>query len=64
MMELIYNKEQIFDSYARHSVVAERSIQAVDKSEKSIMSEIVFKEQERLGFSDRVLSDEDDGVAG
>lgn len=51
MMEILDNKQQLFDSYARDSVVAESSLQAKDITERSIMDKIVEQEQKRLGLT-------------
>ena len=51
MMEILDTKEQIFDSYARDSVVAESSAQAVDVTEKSLKERILSMEQKRLGLA-------------
>jgi len=50
MMIMLQNKQQLFDSYARDSVVAESSYQAVDISEKSLIDEILRAEQKRLNI--------------
>ena len=50
MMEILDNKQQLFDSYARDSVVAESSLQAKDITERSLMDKIVAQEQKRLGL--------------
>lgn len=50
MMEILGNKQQLFDSYARDSVVAESSLQAKDITEKSLIDQIVSQEQKRLGL--------------
>ena len=51
MMEMLDSKEQIFDSYARDSVMAESSTQAVDITEKSLKERILSQEQKRLGLA-------------
>lgn len=51
MMEILNNKQQLFDSYARDSVVAESSLQAIDITEKSLIDKIVAEEQKRLGLT-------------
>jgi superfamily II DNA or RNA helicase len=51
MMEMLSNKQQLFDSYARDSVVADSSLQAKDITEKSLINQILEKEQTRLGFA-------------
>lgn len=51
MMEILGNKQRLFDAYARDSVVAESSLQAKDISEKALIDQIVAQEQERLGFA-------------
>lgn len=51
MLEILDSKEQIFDSYARDSVVAQSSTQAVDVSEKSLKEQILSQEQKRLGLA-------------
>jgi SNF2 family DNA or RNA helicase len=48
MMTILQNKQQLFDSYARDSVIAESSYQAVDVSEKSLIDEILREERKRL----------------
>lgn len=50
MMIMLQNKQQLFDSYARDSVIAESSYQAVDVSEKSIIDEILMAERKRLNL--------------
>lgn len=51
MMEILGNKQRLFDAYARDSVVAESSLQAKDISEKALIDQIVAQEKERLGLS-------------
>ena len=53
MMEILGNKQQLFDSYARESVVAESSLQAKDITEKGLIDQIVSQEQIRLGLTIR-----------
>lgn len=48
MMTMLENKQQLFDSYARDSVIAESSYQAVDVSEKALIDEILKVERKRL----------------
>jgi superfamily II DNA or RNA helicase len=59
MMEILDTKEQIFDSYARDSVVAESSTQAVDITEKSLKERILSQEQKRLGLAGNQGTGED-----
>ena len=51
MMEILGNKQQLFDAYARDSVVADSSMQAKDITEKSLMNRILEQEQKRLGLA-------------
>lgn len=51
LMTILQNKQQLFDSYARDSVIAESSYQAVDVSEKSLIDEILRVERKRLNGS-------------
>ena len=37
MMEILSNKQRLFDAYARDSVIAESSDQAIDITEKSLI---------------------------
>lgn len=50
MMELLNNKQRIFDSYARDSVVVESSLEAIDTTEKSLIDRIVAEEKKRLNL--------------
>lgn len=51
MMEILSNKQRLFDAYARDSVIAESSDQAIDITEKSLIDQIVSQEQRRLGLT-------------
>lgn len=51
MMELLNNKQRIFDSYARDSVVVESSNEAVDITEKELIEKILNEEKKRLGYN-------------
>lgn len=50
MMIILQNKQQLFDSYARDSVIAASSYQAVDVSEKSLIDQILREERKRLNL--------------
>ncbi|MDO9493948.1 DEAD/DEAH box helicase [Acetobacterium sp.] len=56
MMTILQNKQQLFDSYARDSVIAESSFQAVDVSEKSLIDRILAEERRRLSLPDQQTS--------
>lgn len=56
MMTILQNKQQLFDSYARDSVIAESSYQAVDVSEKSLIDRILAEERRRLSLPDQQTS--------
>lgn len=58
MMIILQNKQQLFDSYARDSVIAESSYQAVDVSEKSLIDQILVKERGRLNLPEQETSQE------
>lgn len=58
MMTILQNKQQLFDSYARDSVIAESSYQAVDVSEKSLIDQILAKERGRLNLPEQETSQE------
>ncbi len=45
--------QNTFNTYARDSVVADFSLQAKDITEKSLINQILEKEQTRLGFTVR-----------
>lgn len=51
MMEILSTKQRLFDAYARDSVVAASSDQAIDITEKSLIDQIVSQEQKRLGLT-------------
>lgn len=48
MLEILDTKERLFDEYARRSVIAESTPEAVDISEASLAKMVVEAEQERL----------------
>lgn len=48
--------QQLFDSYACDSVIAESSYQAVDVSEKSLIDRILAEERRRLSLPDQETS--------
>ncbi|MGO2655019.1 MAG: DEAD/DEAH box helicase [Pseudoclavibacter sp.] len=50
LVQLLRDKREIFDSYARTSVMAERAPEATDLSESEIAVQIIKAERERLGF--------------
>ncbi len=56
MMTILQNKQQLFDSYARDSVIAESSYQAVDVSEKSLIDQILTEERRRLSLPEQQTS--------
>ncbi|MFJ7177253.1 DEAD/DEAH box helicase [Streptomyces massasporeus] len=49
MVEMLKNKSRLFDAYARRSVVAESTPDAVDVSDMAMARQIVEEEQARLG---------------
>lgn len=51
MVEMLGEKQRIFDEYARGSEVAASSPEAVDQSEKKLAAEVVEMEMERLAVS-------------
>lgn len=63
MMEMLYNKQQIFDSYARDSVIAESSEQATDVTEKSLIDRIVAQEQKRLRSNGKSAQDSQEDIS-
>lgn len=48
LMEVLGNKQDLFDQYAKDSLIGETAPQAKDISEKSVMKQIVQMERERL----------------
>jgi SNF2 family DNA or RNA helicase len=62
MMEMLGSKQQLFDSYARDSVITESSLQATDITEKKLIDQIVEKEQIRLGLTKRPPLNLDDST--
>ncbi len=56
MLELLGSKEQLFDSYVRHSAIAEAAPGAVDISEVQLARAIVVAEQQRLAQSEPALA--------
>ena len=61
MMEILGNKQRLFDAYARDSVIAESSDQAIDITEKSLIDQIVSQEQRRPGLT--VSANKDENVS-
>lgn len=51
MLEILDSKQQLFDAYAKDSVMADSSPAARDVSEKSLAEKIIAGEQERLGLA-------------
>ncbi|GLZ51346.1 DEAD/DEAH box helicase [Actinomycetospora sp. NBRC 106378] len=51
MVELLEEKQRLFDEYARGSEVAASSAEAVDVSEKKLAAEVIDLEMERLAVS-------------
>ena len=54
MLELLDSKVQLFDSYVRHSAIAEAAPGAVDISEVQLARTIVAQEQQRLAHTEPV----------
>lgn len=50
LMEILSKKQQVFDSYARESIVVESSSQAVDITETALIDRILCDEKKRLGY--------------
>lgn len=50
LVQLLANKREIFDAYARTSVMAEKAPEAKDISESAIAEQIIGEERERLGL--------------
>lgn len=53
MMNILGNKQCLFDSYARDSVIAESSDQAMDITEKSLINQILGEERKRLSLPEQ-----------
>ncbi|MCD5003671.1 DEAD/DEAH box helicase [Enterococcus saccharolyticus] len=61
LLEMLGNKQALFDQYAKDSLIGETAPQAKDISEKSIKNKIVQIERERLlGNTNDLLKDEDE----
>jgi SNF2 family DNA or RNA helicase len=51
MLELLEEKQQLFDSYARRSELAETTPEALDLGDATMSRSIIDAERERLGMS-------------
>lgn len=64
MIEMLGTKQQIFNTYARESDVANSSLQAKDITERSLIDKIVADEQERYGMQIRGSIVEEEHIDG
>ncbi|MCD2186619.1 DEAD/DEAH box helicase [Actinomycetospora soli] len=62
MVEILNEKQRLFDEYARGSEVAASSSEAVDVSEKKLAAEVVDLEMERLAVTraEQIAAEQDD----
>lgn len=62
MVEILGEKQRIFDEYARGSEVAASSAEAVDVSEKKLAAEVIDAEMERLAVTraEQIAAQQDD----